>query len=463
MRGAIETLREQWEAFGRTDPLWANLTASGRDHGGWDVDEFLATGREEVGRRLDALERLGVELGHERALDFGCGAGRLTQALAERFERVDGVDIADSMIEHARRINRQGDRCHFHVNAERDLAMFESGSFDLVLSLIVLQHMEPRYALGYIREFVRVLRPGGVALFQVPAALVEPVRAPLPAAAWRAEVSVEDPPARLRAATAHELSVRVRNASGERWPADATLAVGAHWRGDEGSFVKINDGRTPLGRDVEPGAELVLPLTIVPPNAPGARTLEVDVVQERVAWFRERGSDPLRLAVEIEPATGGDGVPGGEPGFEPWIEMHCVSRQEVSAAVGAAGGEVFHVLPDDSAGDAFESYLYVVRPSGLVRVRAALARVTSAVAAVPDREDMLPRLYSTRSGLARRLELWLKRRAGRATRWFTIEQVAHDRAVARALAEIEAVLLVQDAELRALRDELEKRREEEGR
>ena len=70
----IESLREQWEAFGRTDPLWANLTAHGRDHGGWELDEFLATGRDEVRGYLGLLEELGVDVARGRALDFGCGA-----------------------------------------------------------------------------------------------------------------------------------------------------------------------------------------------------------------------------------------------------------------------------------------------------------------------------------------------------------------------------------------------------
>jgi hypothetical protein len=239
----------------------------------------------------------------------------------------------------------------------------------------------------------------------------------------------------------------------------ADLGVGAHWRRDDGSLLKIGDGRTPLPGAIEPGGELTLPLEIRPPNAPGTRTLEVDLVQERVAWFRERGSVPARLPVEIAGAGGAAEDGAAQAGFEPWIEMHCIARDEVTAFVESCGGRVAHVLPDQSAGDAFESYLYVVERVGAAAARPALGRLRAALAQVPDREDLLPPIDSFRSGARRRLELWTKRRLARATRWFTKSQVAHDRAVARALAEVEAALLVQEAEIRSLRAELERRRQ----
>ena len=51
------------------------------------------------------LEDLGVTVSRGRALDFGCGAGRLTRALAARFESVVGVDVADAMLDKARALN----------------------------------------------------------------------------------------------------------------------------------------------------------------------------------------------------------------------------------------------------------------------------------------------------------------------------------------------------------------------
>lgn len=177
----FDLLKHNWEAFGRDDPLWAVLTEPSRRGGHWDPDEFLATGEQEVASLFEELDQLGLVVGRGRALDFGCGAGRLTQALAQRFEQADGVDIAASMIAEAERLNRRGQRARFHVNGAPDLGLFPGETFDFVLSYIVLQHMEPRYAKRYIAEFVRVLKVGAVAVFSLPTGLSAP--GPPPAAA----------------------------------------------------------------------------------------------------------------------------------------------------------------------------------------------------------------------------------------------------------------------------------------
>jgi ubiquinone/menaquinone biosynthesis C-methylase UbiE len=102
------------------------------------------------------------------ALDFGCGIGRLTRPLAVHFARVIGVDVAESMIRRASELNSDVPNCEFVLNTRADLALFTSGSVDFVYSYIVLQHMERAYAERYIREFVRLLSPQGLAVFQVP-------------------------------------------------------------------------------------------------------------------------------------------------------------------------------------------------------------------------------------------------------------------------------------------------------
>jgi ubiquinone/menaquinone biosynthesis C-methylase UbiE len=73
------------------------------------------------------------------------------------------------MIEQAEQHNRHGDRCRHLLNGDNNLRMFPDGSFDMVYSSITLQHLPPRHIRGYLREFVRVLRPGGLLIFQLPA------------------------------------------------------------------------------------------------------------------------------------------------------------------------------------------------------------------------------------------------------------------------------------------------------
>jgi SAM-dependent methyltransferase len=163
----INELRDAWNTLGEKDPMWAVLTEHTRRGGKWDPEEFFATGRREIGEVLASLAPLGLPAGRRSALDFGCGVGRLTQALAEHFDDVTGVDIAASMLESARRFNDRPN-VHFVLNEQPHLAVVPDASIDLVYTTIVLQHMAPELALGYLDEFARVLRPGGAAVFTLP-------------------------------------------------------------------------------------------------------------------------------------------------------------------------------------------------------------------------------------------------------------------------------------------------------
>ena len=66
------------------------------------MEEFFATGEAEFAHVSRVAETLGRPGRRGRALDFGCGVGRLTRALGERFESAIGVDISAGMVEQAR-------------------------------------------------------------------------------------------------------------------------------------------------------------------------------------------------------------------------------------------------------------------------------------------------------------------------------------------------------------------------
>lgn len=163
----LEQVRIQWERFGELDALGAILTERDGEQGPWSVDRFLATGPPEIERIRQAAEGFGLSFGGARALDFGCGVGRLTRPLCERFERVDGVDVARSMLERAQALHGSG-RVRWLHNDRADLGQLGDAAYDLVLSLITLQHLPPRIGARFIGEFFRVVRPGGSVFFQLP-------------------------------------------------------------------------------------------------------------------------------------------------------------------------------------------------------------------------------------------------------------------------------------------------------
>ena len=176
----LTTLKKHWTEFGKQDPLWAILTHESKKGGKWDVDEFFGLGRRDVDAWLGAALVANPNLRRGRALDFGCGVGRLTQSLAEHFETVTGVDVASTMIAEATKHNRHGDQCSYYVYDRPDLRQFSDEEFDFIFTLIVLQHMAPHYAKGYLKEFLRLLKPGGVALFQLPEVSLTPESSVLP-------------------------------------------------------------------------------------------------------------------------------------------------------------------------------------------------------------------------------------------------------------------------------------------
>ena len=76
--------QSDWEEFAQLNPMWAILTTNNK----WDKREFFETGEEEIKSVMNYLLKNKVKLNKDNALDFGCGIGRLTQALAPHFKRV---------------------------------------------------------------------------------------------------------------------------------------------------------------------------------------------------------------------------------------------------------------------------------------------------------------------------------------------------------------------------------------
>jgi SAM-dependent methyltransferase len=161
-------LQQDWDDLAKIDPMWAICSDPAKQQGKWPVTDFFTTGRHQLRNVLETIGSLGVVLSRGVALDFGCGLGRLTQALAEEFDRVYGVDISREMIERAERLNKFGEKCKYVVNPMGHLRIFDDDSFDFIYTDIVLQHMPPGLMLGYIREFIRTLKVEGILVFRVP-------------------------------------------------------------------------------------------------------------------------------------------------------------------------------------------------------------------------------------------------------------------------------------------------------
>lgn len=153
-----------WEEMATVDPLWAILGEPEKRFGKWDVQEFFRTGEEEISRLLEKAKDLGLPQSRQRAIDFGCGVGRLTRALFTYFPECHGLDISSSMVETARRVTPAG-----NFRQGSDLKSFSAGYADFIYSTLVLQHQPDQASVANIvTDMLRVLAPGGLLVFQMP-------------------------------------------------------------------------------------------------------------------------------------------------------------------------------------------------------------------------------------------------------------------------------------------------------
>jgi ubiquinone/menaquinone biosynthesis C-methylase UbiE len=118
---------------------------------------------------MEYLRSLGLSpLKTDAALDFGCGVGRLTGALSQYFDKCCGVDISPTMIQLAKDFHGNNPRCSFWLNEVDDLRRFPDGYFGFIYTSITLQHIPVRYVQKYLLDLVRVLKAGGIFVFQIP-------------------------------------------------------------------------------------------------------------------------------------------------------------------------------------------------------------------------------------------------------------------------------------------------------
>jgi FkbM family methyltransferase len=257
MTPELERLRRVWQTLGRDDPLWAVLSHADKRKRRWKPDEFLATGQIEIDVQLAALAVDGYPKARRLALDFGCGAGRLTRALAGHFEHVIGLDVASSMIETAAALNADRRNVEFRVNSSSRIDHVADASVDFVFSHIVLQHIPGTLAAGYVAEFLRILAPGGVAAFQFVDGVDDSARGrlfgiasnrwlnPLRRLLWRRRAVFEMhslSEADLHAMLAHHPSMRLLHAMDDG-------SAGAGWRGRR--WIVANDAAMPARVDLD--------------------------------------------------------------------------------------------------------------------------------------------------------------------------------------------------------------------
>lgn len=116
------------------------------------TEAFFLSGVAEIEGHLKLIRKTGPTFEPKSALDFGCGVGRLTRALATITGDAVGVDISPGMLAEARR---------FQSPSIAFQDALPDRQFDWITSIIVFQHIPPARGYGLLRDLVQRLRPGG--------------------------------------------------------------------------------------------------------------------------------------------------------------------------------------------------------------------------------------------------------------------------------------------------------------
>jgi ubiquinone/menaquinone biosynthesis C-methylase UbiE len=164
-RSVCERMREDWNRRAEEDAEY--YVAYGRRK--QDDVEFFSSGAYQAGLLAQEFRRMpGAPAGERKALEIGCGMGRLMRHLSRQVGEIHGVDVSDEMVRRGCEKLKDVPNAHLHHTEGADLAAFPDESFDFVYSFAVFQHIPSREVIfRYWEEAARVLKPGGVFRFQV--------------------------------------------------------------------------------------------------------------------------------------------------------------------------------------------------------------------------------------------------------------------------------------------------------
>lgn len=164
---------ESWKTLGNTNPYYGVLTFDKFRNKNLDDDarvEFFQTGQEYMVDLLNRVEKRFGKIPRGRALDFGCGVGRLTLPLVVdgTFSHAVGMDISESMLTEARKNADKLGMFNLDFVISDDFLSQLKENFDFIHSYITLQHIPVKRGEMIIKQLISRLSPGGLAALHMP-------------------------------------------------------------------------------------------------------------------------------------------------------------------------------------------------------------------------------------------------------------------------------------------------------
>lgn len=129
---------------------------------------------------------------------------------------------------------------------------------------------------------------------------------PDPLTIFKAQITPVNVPATVKAGSEFVAEVKARNLGDSPWPhkggkeGENSVHFCYHWLDADGKMVQYDGKRTELSKDVAPTEEIPVKVGIIAPEKPGEYIIEFDLVQERVSWFKDRGSKTATATIKVE-------------------------------------------------------------------------------------------------------------------------------------------------------------------
>lgn len=155
-----ERMRQEWNA--RAQKSFMQYTSGTQTE---NEKDYMESARRDAGTILKYLG--GADTKTWKAIDLGCGPGRIIQVLAPRFAEVHGVDVSDEMLRLGRERMKEHPNVQLHRVEGTSLKEFPDNHFQVMWSYSVLYHMPRNVYYAYLKELGRVMAPGGLLIYQL--------------------------------------------------------------------------------------------------------------------------------------------------------------------------------------------------------------------------------------------------------------------------------------------------------
>lgn len=169
LNALFSRVKVQWSKLGETEPYWSVLTTDKfkLENIEKEMEGFYKSGKSDADLISVFAERNLVDVPNGACLELGCGVGRITRFLANRFNRVTAVDVSKGNLDIAQKyLDEHGIENVDYLLCKEPDDINRLANYDIFVSFIVLQHNPPPLQFFMLEKILQHINRNGLCLFQ---------------------------------------------------------------------------------------------------------------------------------------------------------------------------------------------------------------------------------------------------------------------------------------------------------